>query len=87
MISRRTLAHGLGMETASLAKADRRGKGPGRPITISKTHVCYREEDVAAYLYVRGLEWAGGTVRPLQTKAPAATGARGDHEHEQPTTT
>ncbi len=66
MISRRHLAHALGQETASLARADRRGTGPGKPFFVSKTSAVYREEEVASYLRARGLEWIAGTVRPIE---------------------
>lgn len=77
MISRRALAHALPMKTASLARAERRGNGL-RPIHISKTLVCYTEENVAAYLAARGLAWTGSTVRPIEDEkadagAPVST--------------
>jgi hypothetical protein len=70
VISRRALARALGIETSSLARADRRGRGPGRPIAVSPTHVVYSESDVAAFLADRGLEWAGDTVRRLPSSLP-----------------
>lgn len=75
MISRRHLAHALGQDTSSLARADRRGTGPGKPFFTSKTSAVYREEDVAEYLRARGLEWVDGTVRPVE--GPAVLRAAG----------
>ncbi|GEM_PF-2206326 len=69
MIARRALARGLGIKPASLSRADRRGIGPGTPIRVSKTHTAYMEDEVAVYLAVRGLEWTGGDVRPIENKA------------------
>lgn len=87
MISRRALAHGLGMKPPSLGRADRRGEGPGRPIHVSATHVVYREEDVAAWLRARGLEWADGTVRPIEKKnARLQAGTLEGNEHAQHST-
>jgi hypothetical protein len=78
VIARRALARGLGIKPASLSRADRRGIGPGTPIRVSKTHTAYMEDEVAAYLAARGLEWTGSDVRPIENEmadagAPAST--------------
>lgn len=65
MIGRRALARGLGIKPASLSRADRRGLGPGTPVRVSKTHTAYAEAEVVEYLKVRGLEWTGTDVRPI----------------------
>jgi hypothetical protein len=72
LISRRQLARALAMKPGSLAMADRRGKGPGRPIHVSDTHVVYDETEVSAWLAARGLEWRDGTVRRINEPAAAA---------------
>lgn len=73
MISRRQLAHALAMKPGSLAMADRRGKGPGRPIHVSDTHVVYDEGEVSVWLAARGMEWRDGTARPVSEPAAPAT--------------
>lgn len=70
MIPRRALARAKGIKTSSQAREDRRGGGL-RPVHLSKTFVGYTEENVAEYLRARGLEWVGGTVRPIATTAEA----------------
>lgn len=67
MIARRSLAHALDKKTSSQAREDRRGGGL-RPIHVSKTHVVYTEQNVAEYLRVRGLEWTGSGVRPIENE-------------------
>lgn len=71
MISRRSLARGRGVKTASQSREDRRGNGLV-PIHVSATHVCYADENVAEYLRGRGLEWANGTVRPIEKASDPA---------------
>ena len=76
MIARRALARALDKKTSSQARDDRRGGGL-RPIHVSATHVVYTEENVAEYLRAKGLEWAGGGVRPIENeRAAGETAAR-----------
>jgi hypothetical protein len=75
VIARRALARALGEQTSSLARADRRGHGPGKSVAVSGTHVVY-ESAVATYLEARGLEWTGSGVRRIMS-AGAITGLIG----------
>lgn len=75
MIARRALARALDKKTSSQAREDRRSGGL-RPIHVSKTHVVYTEQNVAEHLRVRGLEWIGSDVRPIENDDAAGEMAR-----------
>jgi hypothetical protein len=53
LVLRKTVARRLGLATATLARLDRDGKGPGPVIHVSRTSAGYREEDAERFIAAR----------------------------------
>lgn len=63
-VPRTTFARAIGSKTPSVARADKRGTGPGGAVHLEKNRVVYPLERIRAWCEKRNLEWTGSGIRP-----------------------
>jgi hypothetical protein len=78
-VARRDIASALGIQSATIASWDRRGRGPGKPIYITQRHVVYLETEVQEFFRERGV-WEPVWISPQERLAGRGTATRPPQE-------